>query len=311
MTGARLAGILRSRWTRAAFLVVALGAAAWVVWGQREAVATAADRLEVVHVLVAVVAALVYGPVTAFAWRSLLVDGGAPVRTGVVLRVFLVGQIGKYLPGGLWNVVASAELGRDAGLSRLLVATTLTITLLVGVASGAALGLASLVVGGTLPTWLLATVVCTLAVVLVALAPPVLARLVRAGLRLARREPLERETSSGALLRALLWSLLAWAVAGVQVTALAVGLGAPLGWRTVALCTGGFALAWVAGFVVVLAPAGVGVREVVLAGMLAGVLPPGELVLLVVLTRLCSTLAEVVLALALLRGRPSGAATAA
>src|SRR3546814_11770047 len=57
---------------------------------------------------------------------------------------------------------------------------------------------------------------------------------------------------------------------------------------------GAFTTSWIAGFVVPGAPAGLGVREVVLTAWLAGALPPATAVLLVVALRIATPIADLV-----------------
>ena len=90
-----------------------------------------------------------------------------------------------------------------------------------------------------------------------------------AGCACSGREPLEQWTSLRGTAVATAWALVAWVLAGLQIWLLAVPLGAPATWRTFALTTGGYALAWAIGLVVVVAPAGAGAREVALAAVLS------------------------------------------
>jgi uncharacterized membrane protein YbhN (UPF0104 family) len=59
-----------------------------------------------------------------------------------------------------------------------------------------------------------------------------------------------------------------------------------------------FALSWCAGFVVVIAPAGLGVREYTLALLLGSFIPSGEAIAISFLARLWWTAAEVLYILA-------------
>ena len=75
----------------------------------------------------------------------------------------------------------------------------------------------------------------------------------------------------------------------------------PLGGTTPAtlvLSVSGFAIAWVIGFLVLVAPAGAGARELALAGCLAAVLSNGEATTVAVASRVLMTSADVVLAAA-------------
>jgi len=93
-------------------------------------------------------------------------------------------------------------------------------------------------------------------------------------------------------------------------------LGAPTSLESFALAAGGYALAWTIGFLVVVVPAGVGVREAVLALALAGQLGPGSVVVTVLLSRVLLTAADFLLGLVAAadvrhRARPLGRAPAA
>lgn len=66
---------------------------------------------------------------------------------------------------------------------------------------------------------------------------------------------------------------------------------------TLLLCIGGYAMAWSVGFLVIFVPAGAGVREVILAVVLGGSLAAGEVLVVVILSRLVLTIADVALGL--------------
>jgi glycosyltransferase 2 family protein len=68
--------------------------------------------------------------------------------------------------------------------------------------------------------------------------------------------------------------------------------------NTWALATAGYALAWAVGLVVVVAPAGAGAREVALAAALAPVLDGGAVVVVVLLSRVLFTVADLAVAAA-------------
>ena len=115
-------------------------------------------------------------------------------------------------------------------------------------------------------------------------------------LTLLGREPLDTRSTLRGTLAGTAWGLVSWGLAGVQVAALAVPLGAPLSAHTFALAAGGYALAWAVGFVVVIAPAGAGAREVALGAVLTTVLSPGAVVVVVLLSRALFTVADLGLA---------------
>lgn len=248
----------------------------------------------------------------AMTWRSLLDDLGSPLPRAAAGRIFLLGQLGKYLPGSVWPVVAQMELGRRYDVPRRRSGATSVVAIVLGVTVGAVLAAATLAVASrdlTSHYWLL---LLGLPVGLALLWPPFLSALVDRGLRLIRREPLEHPLSFGGVARAVAWSLLSWVLLGLHVWALGRDLQAVR--PVLVLSIGAFAAAWTIGFLVLVAPAGVGVREAVLVLVLGDALPPGQLLLLVLVSRLLMTVGDVLWAAVALvvtgRTRPVSAATA-
>ncbi|HZA81594.1 MAG TPA: UPF0104 family protein, partial [Actinomycetes bacterium] len=135
-------------------------------------------------------------------WRAVLADCGArlPLRGG--LRVFFLGQLGKYLPGSVWAVVAQVELGRGYRVPRRVSGAAVLIYMLVVLISGLLLGLTGVwVLGpGVLDRWWWTLAVLPVGAVL--LYPPVLNRLLGVGLRLSRRPPLPAALSTAGIGRA-------------------------------------------------------------------------------------------------------------
>src|SRR5436189_179930 len=92
------------------------------------------------------------------------------------------------------------------------------------------------------------------------LSPRLLGAVVDRLLRLVGRDGLDRPLRWHGVLVATFWSLVMWMFYGVQIAVLARPLEST-GHRLPLLAIGAYALAWVVGFVVVVAPAGVGARE--------------------------------------------------
>ena len=117
-------------------------------------------------------------------------------------------------------------------------------------------------------------------------APPVLNRLIALALRVARRPPLPAPLSSGGILRVAGWSIAAWLLYGVQVFVLARQLGADGGWLLLLQCTGAFAVAFASGPVLLVVPAGAGVREAALLLLLGPTITAPRAAVIAVVSRL-------------------------
>jgi uncharacterized membrane protein YbhN (UPF0104 family) len=208
-------------------------------------------------------------------WRGTLTVLGNRLPVRPAARLFFVTQLGKYLPGAVWPVVAQMRLGKELGVPKqrmgLAFLLTLGLSTLVGILVGAAALPALLRAEGRVV--LLGLLVVPVLVAL--LVPRVLNALLGTGLRLLRRPGLERPLHERDVLRGVGSALLFWLVYGGHVWLLAVGLGADP-WEALPVAIGGFAIAFSLGPLLVVLPAGAGVREAVLILLLQAVLPTAD-----------------------------------
>jgi len=292
----RALAVVQSRTARWVFGVVAVALAAWAVLARREEVAEAVGRLSAGWLLLGLLATVANAAGAGLMWNAVLRDLGARLPLPVAARVFFVGQLGKYVPGSVWPMVMQAELASDHGIARRKTAAATMASLLLAIASALLVVVATLpFVPDVLPDEFGWTPLLVVPLV-VLLHPRVLVPVIDRALRVLGRDPLDRRTTLRGTLRGTGWALLSWLFAGVQVAALMVPLGAPATAHTFALAAGGYALAWAVGFVVVVAPAGAGAREVALAAVLATVLRPGAVVVVVLVSRALFTLTDLALA---------------
>jgi glycosyltransferase 2 family protein len=155
--------------------------------------------------------------------------------------------------------------------------------------------------GGGGQLWLLALLPAGLALLHPRALGATLAALAR---RLGRPELAWRYSYTSLLLLVGLYTL-ANLAAGLALAAILRPL-APLGPGVAAYAVGAWALAWAAGFLSLLTPSGLGVREAVLTALLAQIVPLPAAVAASLLHRLALTLGEALAAgaLLLLRRRP-------
>jgi uncharacterized membrane protein YbhN (UPF0104 family) len=292
----RILALTQSTTARLAFGLVAVGLAIWAIASRWQQVVDALQRMQGRWLLAGAVVTVGNLVLTGMAWRAVLADLGSRLPLTAAARVFFVGQIGKYVPGSLWPVVVQAELGSDHGVARRRSAAATLVLILLSAFS------ALVVVAGSFPFvpkvaetgfgWTLLLVFP----LLVLLHPKVLGRVLDRVMRLLGRPPLGEWTSLRGTAIALAWALGSWALAGLQVYFLVISMGGPRTWHTLALTVGAYALAWAVGLIVVVAPAGAGAREVALGVLLSQVLDSGAVVVVVLLSRVLFTGADLTLA---------------
>jgi glycosyltransferase 2 family protein len=227
------------------------------VWPDLVEVARDADwRWLVVSALVFLVAELAF----ALSWPACLRLLDHPIDRREGAAAFLVTQTAKFVPGSVWQAVGRFGAAERLGLPRRVTGASLLIETAGLVGAALVIGGATGAVGDTLEdAWEVSSGLATLAsagAVAVGLVGVVV------GGVLARR--LFDGTTPKPVVVLAFWQAGVWLGWGLGAAALAVAVDVPAG-----AVVGAFAFSWVCGFVVIGAPAGLGVREVVMSAALA------------------------------------------
>jgi hypothetical protein len=216
-------------------------------------------------------------------WWILLANGWALLVEGRTTRhdvsVWCRTQALRFLPGGIWAPVSRATVVHGSIVEK--VAAVGGENLL---ALGAAVSIGGVAMAVAGPVWW------------ILLGPALVVPLIASRKLDGRIRVTPRRATQGTV--NYVAAFLAYA-AGAVLVQVAVS-----GSVDVPLVAGAASLAWAAGLVVVIAPSGIGVRELVYVELMASSLPHAELAAGAVALRLVSILAE--LAVLLIAGRPTG-----
>lgn len=257
----------------------------------------------------------------ALLWRRIVMDlVGESLAIGTALRIYFLANLGRYLPGRIWQVAGMAVLAQRAGVPALgaiaasalaqlcfLLTGTLFLTAVMPVALGTGTIIAGIAIGAVLVgavCWGLGTT-----------SGEELRRRLgdrlgsRIGGRLGPRIAAALDAIGKVRPRdALVWLtgyLLSWVLLG-GAFAIFTSAFVPAAASEIRYLAGTMAAGYLSGYLAIFAPAGVGVREGVLGLLLARVVPAPAALLVSVASRIWFTITEllVVLAIPLLR-RPA------
>ncbi|MCU1527342.1 MAG: hypothetical protein JWP75_1105 [Frondihabitans sp.] len=240
--------------------------------------------------------------VNMLSWRAIVRSLGTDLSRPEASSVFFTSQLGKYIPGGIWPVVASARLGKAFGLSAIISVGSMTIALLLSATVGLVYGVGVLFTIPALVTHYWYLLVLLLVGGLIVLVPPVLNRVIRLALKLLRKDGALPTILPRPFAAAIGWSIMSWFFLGSALACLAFGTSG-FSFRVLLDGVSGYGLGWVAGFVAIIAPAGVGVREAVLVFVLGPTLGATTVLGLAVVHRLFMTLGDVAMLLFTIGGR--------
>lgn len=227
------------------------------------------------------------------AWQHALGALEYPIPAFDAARCYLVGQLGKYLPGSVWAFVLQAELVRRAGVSRAAAFTAVLVTVGLSTTSALVVGLLGLPALFDVSTAAAVAVIVLVPIALVCAYPPVLTRLVNIALKLLRRSQLRVPLAARKIALSLGWCAASWVLYGVHLWILASSsAGFHIGGLVQAI--GALALGMCAGVLVVVVPSGIGVREAVVVAALSPYMDAGVALGLALASRLIFTLCEVI-----------------
>ena len=242
------------------------------------------------------------------AWRRMLGGWGQALGRREATRIWLVSSLGKYVPGKVWAIAGMAVMAREAGVAAWAATASAVILQVLALGSGAAVAglLGGRALEATRPDllpWFWVGGVLALGGASLLLVPG----MVRWLLGLVKLAGPESATPGlEPLVLGLLANVLAWLGYGMALWLLGLAvlpeptLGAPL-------AIAAFAASYVAGFVVLIAPGGLVVREGLLIVLLQGSVGLGAATALALASRVLLTITEVGAALPFLllrRGNP-------
>lgn len=207
-------------------------------------------------------------------------------------------------------MLAQATMAREFKVPRARSGTASLMAILLAVVTSAGLGAVLLLIAGRSVLGKYGWALLLVLPLLTLLHPGVLVKVGQLAAKITRRSvPLER-ISERSLLQAASWLVCGQVIYGLHVFLLAGAIGGT--YPPVLLVIGLFAFAAAAGLVIPIAPAGAGIRELILVFGLVGFMDNGSALLVVLMSRLVTTVVDFGLAgmgAAMGRGRrPAGSA---
>ena len=227
-------------------------------------------------------------------WRAVLARYDATLPFGPAVRIWFVSNLGKYIPGKIWQIGAMTMFVGRYGVGAATAGAAAIVITVANVAAGFAFVLAA--AAPSLSAWggPRATLVATGVLLLVLACAPIMARAwTQLAHRLGRPTLAVRVPPTASLI-ALAGSGIAWALYGVAFRIFAQSVLGPMdgGWLA---WSAAYTLSYLVGYLTLIVPGGVGVREVTLTQILTtlGLTTPAQAVVVALTSRLWLTVLEI------------------
>lgn len=228
-------------------------------------------------------------------WRKMVVQSGNTIGRADGIRVYVVSNLAKYIPGSVWGYVSRLYLGGGEGLTAAGVGVSVVWEL--GMAIVASLILTAAILPtypGEIPDTILLLVILVAVVCLTGLIPPISNRWLRLLKRWQSSQPAPtfRWSDFFLYLTAALATHILVGTAFFLFTRSLVDVGGSAWWSFVGM----WSFSATAGLVVVFVPYGLGVKEGLLALLLQPFLPAESAVLISLASRLWTIASELLAA---------------
>jgi glycosyltransferase 2 family protein len=242
-------------------------------------------------------------------WRRLLAAWSTRLSWPHAARIWLASNLGKYVPGKIWSILAMGALAKEKGASAIAAGGSSVVMQAVSVITGLAVAAAFGASSAGL-TWVAAAAVI-LMLAAIATAPRLLPRAFAFISTVTGRSLQAPPVPVRAVWLATVATTVSWLVAGLAFRMFADSLGVTRGATGAYIAV--YAASYVAGFLALFAPGGLGVREGALIATMqrAGLATPVEAAAIAVASRIWLTVLEVLPGLIALAvpgaGRPAAA----
>jgi uncharacterized membrane protein YbhN (UPF0104 family) len=230
-------------------------------------------------------------------WQRMLKHTGSSVFYLKLFKVWFFTNLGKYLPGKVWQFLGMIYMLEKEGVPKQNSFSTGVLAQAFSVISG--LFISVLFLGADLysrffskkPGLMVAGVVLSLAILAILCYPKVLEKIINWGLRILKKEKISLDITLKDVIIYLLSYSLSWLLFGLAFLIFIKAM-AQADFNMYPTLTGAFAFSLNIGFLALFTPGGIGVREGILVFLLSSLFPLPVSTLISLLSRLWITVGE-------------------
>jgi uncharacterized membrane protein YbhN (UPF0104 family) len=230
-------------------------------------VSDAFSQVDAINLVLSLLLGLAAMTSIGWIWVAMIVARSHNVRHRNAMSWYFTGQLGKYVPGGIWPIVGRAELAVRNGIPRLDAYASTGFSLVTTYAAAVVtIGIGAAVTTGH--RMIAALIAIGLVAAYAAFSQPSLRAII---IRITSRisPSASSLTDPKRLARLTVVHVPAWILMSLSTSVTATAFGAKISIADMLFIT---STSWLAGFVVVGVPGGIGVREAVFTSLAGGII---------------------------------------
>lgn len=253
------------------------------------------DQLKFLPLVLSFIILLTVYPEGAYGWYLILKNNNIKIKPYEGVRIWIISNTARYIPGKVWQYVGRVEMAREAGIARNFAVSSLLLEIFLVLLAGLCISILALPFVN-LGSFYISYWAFLLAAPLILIHPTVSNWFIELIAKFTKREikKFALTLSFGSTLNILIWFSINFLLNGLALSFLIKALGREVGIMDFFMFSGFYSISWVLGFISLIAPAGVGVSEVSLAYLLSLSGIPGTLAAAIALIyRFLLTVAEI------------------
>ena len=255
------------------------------------------------YLILSFVILMIYSVLVIYGWQTILKKIFVKVSFLKLMKVKAIAELGRYIPGMVWHVAGRIYYGKKAGIPY--VKTGLSFALEMGINTISGLFIFIFSIPFFLKTDIfvkLLPLFVFIPIGLILMHPKIVNKALNFGLRILKKPKVKIKMRYVDLLKLVLLYSLFWLIMGLGFYLL-INSVYPLAFSKILVVAGIYSVAWVAGFLFIIAPSGIGVREGIIAGLLSIFMPLPIAIIISIIARIWTTVGEALLALVVLKIR--------
>lgn len=251
-------------------------------------------RFEFLSLLVSFAFLLIYFLVFIAGWTNMINELGESIRFSKAFWIISTSQIAKYVPGGIWYTLGRVYLCKMEKMKGEIVFLSVVVETCLLMLTNMVIFLVSInfISDASILNPLLS--VAIIFVLLIILYPPLLNRLVNFALKILKRPKMKLEIKYLQMLKLSIYFLISW-LAQIMGFYFLINSIYPIALSKIFNLSAVYTLSWITGFIVLFAPAGLGVREATMSLLLSPILLTPLAIATSFITRVWITIFEVVI----------------
>ncbi len=245
---------------------------------------------------------VVYYFLIFFGWHIILKKLKVKIKFFQTIKIRAISELGRYMPGKVWHLLGRVYFTKRMGLSTIKIVTSFGLELASSIIAGLMVFLIffPFFIKTDLTINFLPFLIIGIPLGLICIHPKILNSILNFGLKIIKKQRINIELKYKDMLMLVLMYCSFWLVVGFGFFLLINSIYS-IQFSKIFIVVSIYAIGWVIGFLSLITPGGIGVREGVLAGLLALYMPLPIAIIISFVSRIWSIAVELLLAAAFFR----------